>query len=135
LISGVLEHAMTRFRSTLAPHGSPRDQLRNHLSAVRKLLRDEPQLRAVMAELVLRSGRDEAIQRIVTEMFEGWHVTMRGLLRRGVRAGHLRPELDSDGAAALMIATLMAQTLPGLTAKRRGDQALQQLQRWLESSN
>src|ERR1700682_6833679 len=42
LIRGVLEHAMGRFRSTLAPHGSPGDQLRNHLRAGRKLLADEP---------------------------------------------------------------------------------------------
>src|SRR5437667_12188339 len=44
LIRGVVEHAMNRFRTTLAPHGSPDDQLRNHFRAVRKLLRDEPQL-------------------------------------------------------------------------------------------
>jgi AcrR family transcriptional regulator len=35
LIRGVVAHAMDRFRSTLAPHGSPGDQLRNHLRAVR----------------------------------------------------------------------------------------------------
>jgi len=44
LIRGVVAHAMDRFRSTLAPHGSPADQLRNHLRAVRKLLRDEPEV-------------------------------------------------------------------------------------------
>src|SRR5213082_3276795 len=48
LIRGVVDHAMGRFRSTLAPHGSPADQLRNHLRAVRKLLRDEPEIGAVM---------------------------------------------------------------------------------------
>ena len=58
LIRGVLEHAMGRFRSTLAPHGSPADQLRNHLRAVRKLLADEPDLGSVMGELALRSARD-----------------------------------------------------------------------------
>src|ERR1700731_4010872 len=42
LIRGVVSHAMDRFRSTLAPHGSPADQLRNHLRAVRKVLPDEP---------------------------------------------------------------------------------------------
>ena len=33
LIGGVVEHVMTRFRSTLEPHGSPDRQLRNHLRA------------------------------------------------------------------------------------------------------
>jgi AcrR family transcriptional regulator len=37
LIRGVVAHAMERFRSTLAPHGSPADQLRNHLRTPRWL--------------------------------------------------------------------------------------------------
>src|SRR2546425_4614752 len=53
LIGGVLEHAMTRFRSTLAPHGSPSTQLRNHLRSVRKLMAEEPELGIVMGELAL----------------------------------------------------------------------------------
>src|SRR6059058_5956860 len=65
LIRGVVDHAMSRFRSTLAPHGSPADQLRNHLRAVRKLLRDEPEVGAVMGELALRSARDPAMARIM----------------------------------------------------------------------
>src|SRR6202011_3156300 len=47
LIRGVVELSMQRFRSTLTPHGSSADQLRNHLGAVRLLLGDEPQLGAV----------------------------------------------------------------------------------------
>src|SRR4030081_4114094 len=57
LIRGVVAHAMDRFRSTLAPHGSPADQLRNHRRAVRKLLRDEPAVGAGMGELALRPAR------------------------------------------------------------------------------
>src|SRR6202162_634833 len=71
LIRGVIAHAMERFRSTLAPHGSPADQLRNHLRAVRKLLRDEPEVGAVMGELALRSARDPALARIMAEAFQG----------------------------------------------------------------
>jgi AcrR family transcriptional regulator len=131
LIRGVLEHAMDRFRSTLAPHGSPADQLRNHLRAVRDLLRDEPELGSVMAELALRSARDESIQAIVTETFEAWYTIMRGLLRRGVREGKLRPELDSEGVAALIIATLTSLTLPVTSSSEHGDHALRQLEKWL----
>src|SRR6202165_5145316 len=129
LIRGVVEHAMGRFRSTLAPHGSPSDQLRNHLRAVRKLLTDEPELGSVMGELALRSARDKSIAAIMTEMYDAWHATMRGLLRRGVKAGGLRPALASDGAAAVVGATLTAMTLP--SGARRADQAERQLERWL----
>src|SRR6202048_3622439 len=65
LIRGVLEHAMERFRTTLAPHGLPSDQLRNHLRAVNKLLAEEPELGSVMAELALRSARDKSIAAIM----------------------------------------------------------------------
>jgi hypothetical protein len=122
---------MGRFRSTLAPHGSPPDQLRNHLRAVRKLLVDEPELGTVMAELAVRSSRDKSIAKIMAQTNDAWHATMRGLLRRGVKEGSLRPELDSDGVAALVVATLTAMTLPTMVATPRTDQALRQLERWL----
>jgi AcrR family transcriptional regulator len=131
LIRGVVEYAMTRFRSTLAPHGSPSDQLRNYLRGVRKLLAEEPALGSVMGELAVRSARDKSIAALMTEMYGVWHVTTRGLLRRAVKDGHLRPELDSDGVAALIVATLTAMTLPTMTGAPRTDQALRQLERWL----
>jgi AcrR family transcriptional regulator len=131
LIRGVVEHAMDRFRSTLAPHGSPGEQLGNHLRAVRELLLEEPQIGVVMGEISLRSARDESLAALLGEMYEGWQTTMRGLLRRGARSGDLRPELDSDDVAALVVATLSAMTLPTMTASRRTDQALRQLRRWL----
>jgi AcrR family transcriptional regulator len=131
LIRAVLDQAMARFRSTLTPHGSPADQLRNHLRAVRKLLIEEPELKAVMAELALRSARDRSIAAIMAKMYDSWHRAMRGLLRRAVKQGGLKSDLDSDGVAALIVATLTATTLPTLSGTRRTDQALRQLERWL----
>ncbi|HKB34072.1 MAG TPA: TetR/AcrR family transcriptional regulator [Candidatus Dormibacteraeota bacterium] len=131
LIRAVLDQAMIRFRSTLTPHGSPADQLRNHLRAVRKLLIEEPELKAVMAELALRSAHDRSIAGIMAQMYDSWHKAVRGLLRRAVKDGGLRPELDSDGVAALIVATLTASTLPTLSGTPRSDQAMRQLERWL----
>jgi len=131
LIRAVLDHAMGRFRSTLAPHGSPSEQLRNYLRSVRALLVDEPELGAVMAELALRSVRDSSISAILNQMYDVWHVTMRGLLRRAVREGGLRADIDSDAVAALIVATLTSMTLPVMTDPRRGDRALRQLELWL----
>jgi AcrR family transcriptional regulator len=131
LIRGVVAHAMERFRSTLAPHGSPSDQLRNHLRAVRKLLRDEPEIGAVMGELALRSARDPSLARIMAESNEAWRRTLRGLLRRAVRDGHLAPELDHDDVAALIMATLTSMTLPTNASVGGTDRAFRQLERWL----
>jgi AcrR family transcriptional regulator len=134
LIRAVVERAMSRFRSTLAPQGSGSVELRDHLRAVRKLLRDEPELGTVMGELALRSARDDSIAAILRETYAAWHKTMRGLLRRGVKQGRLRPELDSDGVAALVVATFTAMTLPTVGASTQADLAVRQLERWLSSN-
>jgi AcrR family transcriptional regulator len=131
LIRGVVELSMQRFRSTLAPHGSSAEQLRNHLRAVRRLLREEPRLGAVMAELALRSARDPALAEIMRETNGTWHRTVRGLLRHAVRDGHLAPELDNDDVASIVLATLTSMTLPAVAGADRADQALRQLERWL----
>lgn len=131
LIRGVVAHAMQRFRSTLAPHGSPADQLRNHLRAVRKLLREEPQVSAVMGELALRSARDPSLAQIMRETYDAWHRTLRGLLKRAAGDEQLAPELDSDDVAALIMATLTSMTLPTVGSAQRIDQAFRQLERVL----
>jgi AcrR family transcriptional regulator len=133
LIRGVVAHAMERFRSTLAPHGSPDDQLANHLKAVRALLRTEPEIAAVMGELALRSARDASLARIMRQSNDGWHRTVRALLHRAARAGNLAPSLDSDEAAALIVATLTSMVLPSMTPSRK-DQAFRELERWLDSA-
>lgn len=131
LIRGVVDHAMGRFRSTLTPGGKDGIELRDHLRAVRRLLLDEPELGAVMVELALRASRDEAIRGMLNDTFQGWNTTMRGVLRRGVRQGKLRKDLDSPGVAAIVMATLVAFMLPVMSSTPVGDQALGQLERWL----
>lgn len=129
LIEGVVEHAMERFRSTLEPHGTSADQLRNYLRAVRRLVHDEPELGAVMGELALRSSRDPALAGTMEHMYEVWHRTVRGLLKRAVKEGNMRPDVDSDEVAAIILATLTGVSLP--SRGTRPDQALRQLERWL----
>ena len=84
-----------------------------------------------MGELALRSARDPSIAGIMRDTNDVWHRTLRGLLRRAAREGHLKPGLDSDGVAALIVATLTSMTLPTVSAAARTDQALGQLERWL----
>lgn len=131
LIRGVLDEAMDRFRSTLVSEGTPADRLRSHLRAVRSLIREQPQIGAVMGEMALRSARDPAVARTLREMNDVWHRTLRALLRQAVRGGHLAPELDSDGVAALVMSTLMNICLPTFASPERKDQAFRQLERWL----
>ena len=124
---------MSRFRTTLAVGASSSDPLRAYLRSVTALLNDEPELGAVMAELALRSVRDESISAILDDMYKLWHATMRGLLRRAAKQGTVRPELDSDAAAALIISTVTSLTLPVMRDTKRGDRAIRQLERLLSS--
>lgn len=131
LIRGVVARAMGRFRSTLAPHGSPDDQLLNHLKAVRALMRKEPEVGVVMGELALRSTRDASLARIMRETNDAWHRTLRSLLRRAASSGHLSGDFDSDEAASLIVTTLTSMGLPSINATRK-DQAVRELERWLK---
>lgn len=131
LIRGVVDHAMDRFRTTLSPHGRPGDELLHHLRGVTALFREEPELGQVVAELALRSTRDPQIDAVLAGMKEGWQHGVRVFLRRAAEAGRIRPELDSDDAAALIIAVLGSMTLPLIGQAARVDGALQELVRWL----
>src|SRR6516165_1621946 len=54
LIRAVFGHAMRKFGATMPTTGSPTEQLRGHLSALRRLLKEDRELFAVMGELTLR---------------------------------------------------------------------------------
>ncbi len=131
LIRGVVEYTMSQFRATLTPHASSRDQLRSHFHAVRALLKNHPDVGLVMGELALRSARDPSLARLMDEANEAWHRTLRALLKRAVKEGNLRPGLDSEDVASLVMATMISMTLPTVATGPRIDQALRELERWL----
>ena len=129
LIEGVVQHAMARFRSTLEAVGPSGNLVESYLTGVRRLLTKEPQLGTVMGELSLRSTRDPELARIMQDMNETWHRTVRALLRRAARQGQIARELDSDTVAALIVAVQAGLTLP--RANVRKGQALLQLEDWV----
>ena len=106
LIRGVVGYAMGRFRGTLGGAGSAEDQLRAHFRGLRRLSRDEPELFAVMAELAIRGVRDTSLRRIVGGTDDAWRAMLRTLLRRAQDEGALRADLDPEGMAAVIVATL-----------------------------
>src|SRR2546428_12932491 len=79
LIRSVIGHAMERFIDTMPGDGTPVDQLRGHLRALARLLRDDQQLWTVMGELVLRAPRDADLERIFRQTDAYWHRTLRDL--------------------------------------------------------
>lgn len=133
LIEGVVAHAMGRFRTTLEASAGSGNLLLAYLRGVRKLLAQEPELGTVMGELSLRSARDPELARIMQDMNETWHRTVRALLKRAAKSGQIARDLDSDTVAALIVAVLAGLSLP--RANVRKGQALLQLEDWVTRSD
>ncbi len=133
LIRGVVGHAVSRFQSTLGSTGGAVERLRAHFQGLRRLSREEPELFAVMSELMLRSARDPALAKIIQRTNEYWHETLRGLLRGARDDGDLAKAIDPDGMAAVIVATLKGvYLLPGSSGPPEGlEKTLRQLERLL----
>src|SRR5919199_1410889 len=112
LIRSVVGYAMQRFVATMPGGGSPLDQLRGHLRALARLLKEDQQLWAVMGELVLRAPRDTDLGHIFRETDGYWHRTLRDLISRCIEQGAIDPAVNPDDMAALMIAAIKGLSLP-----------------------
>jgi len=133
LIRGVVASALLRFREAMPKEGSAADQLRWHLSALRKLLKEDAELFAVLGELSLRAPRDPVIAQIMKDTDDPWHRNVAELLRRAIAEGCLDPALNPDDTAALMIVAIKGIIFSTVAALRpvRVDQTFDQLERWL----
>jgi AcrR family transcriptional regulator len=134
LIRGVIGQAMQRFSETMPGNGSPVEQLRGHLRALARLLKEDQQLWAVMGELVLRAPRDADLGHIFRQTDGYWHRTLRDLIGRCIEQGAIDPRVDADDMAALMIAAVKGISLPTMAGSRPEvtDQVFRQLERLLD---
>jgi AcrR family transcriptional regulator len=128
LIGGILEHTMTRFRTTIAPATSRGDLLRAHFSGLRRLVEDEPEIFAVMGELALRSARDPGIADLFGQTIEVWHRTMRGLLESASRDGSLSAHVDPDAQASLVVSAVMGACMLPVNRSARLAETFQALE-------
>ena len=128
LIRGVVGYAMGRFRGTLGGAGSAEDQLRAHFRGLRVLSRDEPELFAVMAELAIRGVRDASLRKIVGGTDDAWRATLRTLLRRARDEGAVSADLDPEGMAAVIVATLKGTFMLPATEPENVERTFRQLE-------
>ena len=128
LIRGVVGYAMGRFRGTLGGAGSAEDQLRAHFRGLRVLSRDEPELFAVMAELAIRGVRDASLRKIVGGTDDAWRATLRTLLGRAQDEGAVSADLDPEGMAAVIVATLKGTFMLPATEPENVERTFRQLE-------
>jgi AcrR family transcriptional regulator len=131
LIGDVLKHAMQRFRTSMPAGGSPADQLRNHFAGIRRLVREEPELFAVMGELALRSARDPAIRALYQQTTDIWQATVRGLLAKAARDGLLVGSRNLDAQASLVVSALTGASMIPLSRPARLTETIGELERSL----
>jgi AcrR family transcriptional regulator len=133
LIRSVIGYAMQKFGETMPGDASPVDQLRGHLRALARLLKEDPQLWAVMGELVLRAPRDADLARIVRQTDTFWRRTLRDLINRCIEQEAIDPKLDADDMAALMIVAIKGLSLPTVAGfqPELADQVFRYLERLL----
>ena len=128
LIRGVVGYAMGRFRGTLGGAGSAEDQLRAHFRGLRVLSREEPELFAVMAELAIRGVRDASLRKIVGGTDDAWRATLRTLLHRAQDEGAVSADLDPEGMAAVIVATLKGTFMLPATEPENVERTFRQLE-------
>src|SRR6266513_1627867 len=133
LVRSVIGHAMQRFLDTMPGEGSAVEQLRGHLHGLATLVKTDPQLWAVMGELVLRAPRDADLERIFRQTDAFWHRALRDLINRSIEQGAVDPSLDAEDLAALMIVAIKGVRLPAVAGFQPevGDGVLRQFDRLL----
>jgi len=133
LIRGVIGQAMQRFQATMPGDGAPVDQLRGHLRALARLLKEDGELWAVMGELVLRAPRDADLGQVFRQTDAFWQRSLRDLIARAIEAGAIDRRVDADDMAALMIAAIKGLSLPTVAGFRPevADQVFRQFERLL----
>ena len=107
LLVAVVEHASSKFTSPPAASErqrapDPLASLRAHLEASWRTFQTTPHLSTVLQELVLRGQRDPATRAAFRALHDGWNGIVEQFLRREIKAGALRSDLDPRAAARLV---------------------------------
>ena len=131
LIGGILEKAMDRFGSTITRSTSRGGLLRAHFRGLRRLVRDEPELFAVMGELALRSTRDPVIAQLFNKTVEMWQHAMRTLIAQAIRDGSIDSRRDPDAQAALVVSAVMGASMLPINRPARLAQTFRELEQTL----
>jgi AcrR family transcriptional regulator len=132
LIRAVAEHAHARFEVTMSDLvGTPAEQLHTHLNRLHRLMREEPGLFVVFAELTLRAQRDTD-SHYMLELEGIWQEWLADILRAGVDQKLWASDLDPATTASGIITLVEGASLWAMTLPKHSEQALRQLQKWLQ---
>lgn len=106
LVTGVVAYTTRQFRTTMPEDRDPAARLHGHLSRLREMLSERPELFVVTAELDLRARRDAAVRAAIEEQETGWRSALAALFDQGQRSGAWADRVEPAAAAELVIGSV-----------------------------
>ncbi|MBV9946836.1 MAG: TetR/AcrR family transcriptional regulator, partial [Myxococcales bacterium] len=89
-----------------------------HLETAWQNFRATPELAVVLQELALRGQRDDATRAAFRALHKGWNRVVEQVLRRQIKEGALRADLDPRAAARVVTSFIIGATVQlGVNAK------------------
>jgi AcrR family transcriptional regulator len=133
LIQAVVRYTNSKFAGTLSGTGTAAERLFRHLEGIRHLLLTDEQLWSTSSEVAIRAGRDPVIGEVVQNGQRHWFGYVSELVARGVAEGDLKPDLQPDRVASVLISAMRGLSMPIATSDRadRIEQTFDQLEEWL----
>jgi AcrR family transcriptional regulator len=112
LIRLVAETMKSEFRAqSLArprAHLSAVERLEHEFYDFREMYTEQPEIIAVMGELIERSRRDPVIREAMAPMQGKWHRMVAEIMAAGRAEGSFRPDLDPEPAATIFVGAMIA---------------------------
>lgn len=87
---------------------TPRQQLRQEIDDFAELIAERQDLLTVMAEFSERERRDASVYAIFSDMRAHWHNTISQILKKGIKDGSFRQNIDPTEGANIFISALIA---------------------------
>lgn len=110
LIQSVVEYLLQDLQTNRCDQGTSEDrtaldELHLEFEDIRVRLHESPEQFIVLSELAIRSWRDPSIAEMFKRLDDGWYAHLEALLKRGVKQGLFRKDLDVEPCArAIMVA-------------------------------
>jgi AcrR family transcriptional regulator len=108
---------------------TPLQELQQEMADFRHTMEHNPELFAVLAEMVERARRDPKVDAAVRPLQAYWHQQIVDILTRGRRDGSFRPDLDPRAAAVVITGAMVATQRPPFQGVSQFDRVAAELLR------
>ena len=133
LIGLVAETMKTEFRAqSLArprAHLPASEQLEHEFYDFREMYTEQPEIIAVMGELIERGRRDPVVKAAIQPLQHHWQKMVADIFAAGRDEGSFRPDIDPEPASVMFIGTLIAFCRSGDTSPDTYDRLCAELRR------